>query len=147
MRAILHRLAQRVRRLGVTAEAWYQLARAAIVIRSAARHARVLRDGLCLRPGRSDRGSGLEVARAVARASRFHVKPMACLERSLATLWMLRGRGIAAALRIGCRQQGTALEFHAWVVDDSGAVLAGQGHESSFLPLTPEASAAGPPRP
>jgi hypothetical protein len=134
-----------MRRLGVTAEAWYQLARAALVVRNAARNARTVRDGLCLRPGRSDRACGLEIARAVARASRFHLKPMACLERSLATLWMLRGRGIAAALRIGCRQQGSTLEFHAWVVDECGGVLAGQGHESSFLPMMPEASAAGAP--
>jgi hypothetical protein len=59
---------------------------------------------------------------------------------------MLRRRGIASALRIGCRRQGAAHEFHAWVVDDGGVALAGLGHESSFLALTPEAVPAGTPR-
>jgi hypothetical protein len=140
------RFEQRVRWIGVTVEAWYHLARAALVVGDAARHSRIIGDGLSHHSGRRDPGGASEIARAVSRASRFHVKRMRCLEQSLASLWMLRRRGIAAALRIGCRSKGGILDFHAWVVDDSGSVLAGHGHESSFLPLTPEHIVAGPVR-
>jgi len=52
-----------------------------------------------------------------------------CLEQSLALLWMLRKRGIAADLRIGARKESNRFEAHAWV-EFQGAVLndAGEAH-------------------
>jgi len=41
-----------------------------------------------------------------------------CVVRSLALLWLLRRRGVAAALRIGVRLAGATLFAHAWVEVD-----------------------------
>jgi hypothetical protein len=74
---------------------------------------------------------------AVDRAGRYHLRPMRCLNRSLALLWMLRRRGIATALRLGCRRQGEAHDFHAWVVDGEAKPLVDSPEQGAFVPLQP----------
>jgi hypothetical protein len=49
---------------------------------------------------------------AVAR--RFPL-PLKCLGRSLALCWLLRWRGVDAALHIGVRKNDQSLDAHAWV--------------------------------
>jgi len=60
------------------------------------------------------------VVTAVNRAGRY-VPGGTCLSRSLALAWMLRGRGVAADVRIGAKASG---EFaaHAWV-EHAGVAL------------------------
>ena len=116
----------------LSAEAWCELARAALVVRRAELHPRLLADALRLRPGRGVGGEVVALVGAVGWAVRFHVRPMSCLERALATLWILRRRRFGVALRIGCRGVGGSPEFHAWVVDEGGAVVAGSGEEGTF---------------
>jgi hypothetical protein len=41
-----------------------------------------------------------------------------CLTRSLVLAWLLTGRGVQAAIRIGVRFNGGALDAHAWVECD-----------------------------
>jgi hypothetical protein len=48
-------------------------------------------------------------------AARHTVGPRSCLTRSLLLGWLLRRRGVAAALRIGVRLAGGSLNAHAWV--------------------------------
>ena len=59
-----------------------------------------------------------EVVTAVDRAGRY-VPGGTCLPKSLALAWMLRGRGVPAAVRIGVKTAGQ-FEAHAWV--ESGGV-------------------------
>lgn len=57
----------------------------------------------------------LTTAALVNRAARFPRWPRACLARSLLLIWLLRGRGIDAELRIGVRMLDGQLDAHAWV--------------------------------
>lgn len=41
--------------------------------------------------------------------------PLKCLGRSVALCWLLRARGIDAAVHIGVRKDDAALDAHAWV--------------------------------
>jgi hypothetical protein len=141
--ALLGSLCRRGRQLLLTTEAWWELARAAVVVRAAPRRGRTFHDLLRARPGGKPPREQDEVRRAVARAGRYHLKPMHCLERSLALVRMLRRRGATVALRIGCRRVGGAKEFHAWVVDGEGAVLGGTGYEDHYAALVPEPDCAG----
>lgn len=143
MTALFGTLCRRGRQLLLTAEAWWELARAALAVRAAPRQGRIFHDALRARTGGKPLQELDEVGRAVARASRCHVKPMHCLERALALVRMLRRRGAAVALRIGCRRVGGNLEFHAWVVDGEGAVVGGGGHEDTYAALEPEADSRG----
>jgi len=59
-----------------------------------------------------------EVVTAVDRAARY-VPASTCLSTSLALTWMLRGRGVPAAVRIGVKTAGH-FDAHAWV--ESGGV-------------------------
>jgi hypothetical protein len=53
---------------------------------------------------------GLAVRRAAAPLG------LSCLPQSLAVLWLLRRRGVAAELRFGAKLDQHALAAHAWVV-------------------------------
>ncbi|HVL68889.1 MAG TPA: lasso peptide biosynthesis B2 protein [Vicinamibacterales bacterium] len=72
--------------------------------------------------GLDDLASARELARAVGRASNNGPYAGNCLSRSLALLWMLRGRGIVGELRYGARTADGKLEAHAWV-ELNGRVL------------------------
>ena len=61
-----------------------------------------------------------DVVTAVDRAGRY-VPGGTCLPKSLALAWMLRGRGLAATVRIGVRTAG-GFEAHAWVECNGVAV-------------------------
>jgi hypothetical protein len=116
-------------------EAWWELLRALVLVRLPSGRAWWLQDALSVQPGKNDRALTAAVSLAVNRASRYHIRPMRCLNRSLALLWMLRRRGIATALRLGCRRQGEALDFHAWVVDAEAKPLNDIWEHSAFFPL------------
>ncbi len=53
--------------------------------------------------------------RFVRLAARHHLWPMACLPQALALRWLLAREGVPAAVMIGVRKDGGALEAHAWV--------------------------------
>jgi len=61
-----------------------------------------------------------DVVTAVDRAARY-VPGATCLSKSLTLAWMLRGRGIAAEIRIGVKTAGQ-FEAHAWVEHEGVAV-------------------------
>ena len=56
-----------------------------------------------------------EIARLEAAAARDFPWRTNCLEQSLVLGWLLRRRGIPAALRIGGRKDAEGFEAHAWV--------------------------------
>lgn len=58
------------------------------------------------------------VARVAGIASRRGPLPVTCVPRSLLVWWLLRRRGIDAALRVGVSGSGTAFRAHAWVEHD-----------------------------
>lgn len=80
-----------------------------------------------------------ERARAAVRmvrlATRYGPVRGNCMERSIATRWVLRRHGIPAAIRIGvCRENGR-LEAHAWV-ECGGVVVDGDAQAGTrFQPL------------
>lgn len=81
------------------------------------------------------------IARMSAAAARNLFFATNCLENSLVLWWLLRGRGIAAELRIGARKKLERLEAHAWVELDS-QVLNDAGEEHCHFvpfegPITP----------
>ena len=150
----------------LVAEAWLELLRAMVRVRVSAGRARWLSEALCLPPSPRSQGTGVRsqqaganssltpergwaaktsevleasavCSAAVDRAGRYHLGPMRCLNRSLALLWMLRRRGIATALRLGCRRQGEAHDFHAWVVDGEAKPLVDSPEQAAFVPLQP----------
>jgi hypothetical protein len=63
-----------------------------------------------------------EAARAVARAAHNAPYRGNCLSRSIALMWLLRRRGLAADLRFGARMRERNLEAHSWV-EHGGIVL------------------------
>jgi hypothetical protein len=77
------------------------------------------------------------VVEAVERAGRFLPKAMTCLEQSLALVWMLRRRGLAAKLQVGCRRDGPVMCFHAWVAGPTGTPIKTEDSESPFVPFVP----------
>jgi hypothetical protein len=126
------------------AEAWWELLRARVRILVPSGRAKWLRNVLRISSGRHDPLAIDKLTVAVNRASQYHVRPMRCLDRSLAIVCMLRRRGIATALKIGCRRQGEVLDFHAWMdgTDDSAPVAnaggpahPGSPNENAFLPF------------
>ncbi len=91
--------------------------------------------------GASEKESAQVIARMAAAAARNLFCATNCLENSLVLWWLLRGRGIAAELRIGARKKLERLEAHAWVELDS-QVLNDAGEEHCHFvpfegPITP----------
>ena len=85
--------------------------------------------------GASVQKSVLLVARmqeAAARNLFFHAN---CLEQSLVLWWLLRRRGIDAALRIGARKESDRFEAHAWVELDSQVLNDASAEHRHFVPF------------
>lgn len=81
---------------------------------------------------------------AAARHGRIRAK---CLERSLLLWWLLRRRGAPAALHIGVRKDGDALQAHAWIELDGEVLADSVDVRARFAPFSRAiAPAAGPPR-
>ena len=74
-----------------------------------------------------------DVVTAVDRAGRY-VPGGTCLPKSLALAWMLRRRGVAAAVRIGVKKDGR-FEAHAWVECGGVAVTEPSGIEDRFATI------------
>ena len=74
-----------------------------------------------------------QCARSVDRASRHGLVPGDCLSRSLTLCWMLRRRGLVAALHLGGRKRRDTIEAHAWV-SFGGEVLNDQPDVGSRYP-------------
>ncbi len=66
-----------------------------------------------------------DVVASVDRAGRY-VPGGTCLPKSLALAWMLRGEGVAAAVRIGVKTAG-GFEAHAWVESEGTAITTPDG--------------------
>ena len=74
-----------------------------------------------------------DVVTAVDRAGRY-VPGGTCLPKSLALAWMLRRRGVSAAVRIGVRTAG-GFEAHAWVEVEGVALPAPDGAADRFAAI------------
>ena len=78
---------------------------------------------LAMMDRRPARGGGIgrdaetvgQLVRAAEGAGRYGFYRGDCLSRSLALLWLLRRRGLAAELQLGARLIDGQLEAHAWV--------------------------------
>ncbi len=139
-------------------EAWWELLRAAILVRIPLGRQKMLEQALNTgkiargsgNPTTGDRGGmgmgqlhfplvpvspGVPFVKAVNRARRWQPKSMNCLEQSLALVWMLRRRGLAARLQIACRRNGAELRFHAWVAGPDSTPLVPSEKVSPFTPL------------
>lgn len=109
--------------LGRVHEAWWMLLGADVMVglvpfrlwRKTLRRALVGADGGVSSPEglRSDRIR--PVLKAFGIALRNHYRSMNCLRRSLALVWMLRRRGVAARMVIGVRRDNGEMAAHAWV--------------------------------
>ncbi len=77
------------------------------------------------------------LAQLVYAASREGLLTGACLERSLALWWLLRGHSFPAELRIGGRKDGARFQAHAWVELD-GLALNETGPQD-YVPFEPSA--------
>ena len=88
---------------------------------------------------RSVRGSAIadhEIGDRIAamdRAARY-LPGATCLAKSIGLVWMLRGRGVAAHVRIGVRTL-EAFESHAWVELDGVALTDPNAPEGAFVPI------------
>ena len=96
----------------LAAQAWMELLRAAVLLRTPWR-GRLFRDHAMSNAG--GRGDANRIQHLLNLAGAHHLKPMNCLERSIALRQLLLRHGIAAELRIGVRKHGDQLEGHAWV--------------------------------
>jgi Transglutaminase-like superfamily len=114
-------------------EAWWGLLRAAIRIRIQWRRRELLENAMQPIPGMADTRQEAAIRTAINSACRLQPKPMHCLEQGLAFVWMLRRRGIAGHLQVGCRREGSLFRFHAWVTG-IGVPTPGQ-NEIPFSPL------------
>ncbi|MGA7626113.1 MAG: lasso peptide biosynthesis B2 protein [Candidatus Acidiferrales bacterium] len=82
----------------------------------------------------SDGESARVIARMEAAAARNIFVRANCLEQSLVLWWLLRRRGIDAALRIGGRKESGQFEAHAWV-ELNGVVLGSNQEHRHFVPF------------
>jgi hypothetical protein len=121
-------------------EAWCRLLQAFVLIRIPLGRQKLLQramsTGAVTRPARrADPVLTAAIVKAVGRGRHFHFKAMRCLEQSLALVWMLRRRGLAARLQLGCRRDGSELRFHAWVMGADFAPLELSEQKNPFSPL------------
>lgn len=75
--------------------------------------------------------------RMVDIASRYHLRPMTCLRRSLVLQWLLNRRGIPATLRFGVRKEEGQLHAHAWLEHQDVPIGEPPGITERYAPLTP----------
>lgn len=100
-------------------------------------------------PRRTARSAGPEeIARCVwaaGAASRHHLRPMHCLERSLCLRQLLGRRGCETRLRIGVAREESRLLAHAWVELEGRPVGETESVMARFEPLLEfeEAAASG----
>jgi hypothetical protein len=85
--------------------------------------------------GASVQESALVIARMQETASRNLLFRTNCLERSLVLWWLLRRRGIDAAMRIGARKESDRFEAHAWVELDSQVLNDASAEHRYFVPF------------
>jgi hypothetical protein len=114
-------LSARERRETVLAAALIPLAAARLRVAGSHRILSGLGRPLASRSG-VDLAAARQAARAVARAAGHAPYGGTCLSQSIALVWLLRRRGLAAHLRLGARRREGALEAHAWV-EHGGVVL------------------------
>lgn len=107
-----------LRDVGLLAECWLELARAAAEVRLRPSLV-VARNGPASNVGRSLQSRRpTEICRWIERAASIHFKRMTCLERALAAKRVLRRRGFNAELHIGVRRADQSYEAHAWLTLD-----------------------------
>jgi hypothetical protein len=101
--------------------AWLALIAVDLVLPTGFRHVHErLRRCQTHEPRRNDPALVIDVVWAVDEACVWYAKRAACLQRSVVATWLLRRRGIAAALVIGYRS--VPFESHAWVEVDGRVV-------------------------
>jgi hypothetical protein len=86
-------------------------------------------------PAASEKQSAEVIARMAAAAARNFFFDTNCLEQSLVLWWLLRRRGITAALRIGARKELERFEAHAWVEVDSAVLNDANAEHQHFVPF------------
>ena len=79
--------------------------------------------------------SALLIARMQAAAARNLFFRANCLEQSLVLWWLLRRRGIDAALRIGARKDSNRFEAHAWLELNSQVLNDASAEHRHFVPF------------
>jgi hypothetical protein len=132
--------AEWTRSLILVIEAWWKLAWAAVRIRIPFGRQKLVQramstSAMTRRARRVAPIQTVSLVKAVDYSRRFHAKGMYCLEQSLALVWMLRRRGLAATLQIGCRRDGAEFRFHAWVAGWDGTPLQSSDIENRFAPF------------
>ena len=85
--------------------------------------------------GASAQESALLIGRMQEAAARNLFFRTNCLEQSLVLWWLLRRRGIDAALRIGARKESDRFEAHAWVELDSQVLNDASAEHRHFVPF------------
>ena len=85
--------------------------------------------------GASVQESALIIARMQAAAARNLFFRANCLEQSLVLWWLLRRRGIDAALRIGARKDSNRFEAHAWLELNSQVLNDASAEHRHFVPF------------
>jgi hypothetical protein len=85
--------------------------------------------------GASLQESALIIARMQAAAARNLFFRTNCLVQSLVLWWLLRRRGIDAALRIGARKDSDRFEAHAWIELDSQVLNDASAEHRHFVPF------------
>jgi hypothetical protein len=86
-------------------------------------------------PVASAQESALSIARMQATAARNLFFRSNCLEQSLVLWWLLRRRGLNAALRIGARKDSERFEAHAWVELGSQVLNDASAEHRHFVPF------------
>jgi hypothetical protein len=81
----------------------------------------------------------LRMAQLAAWPYRLLPLPSSCLRRSLVLAWLMRRRGLDAAVRFGVRRESSGIEAHAWVTCDG--IDVGHSSDPRFLPLGADAVA------
>ncbi len=74
-------------------------------------------------------------AALVQAAATFALVPVRCLERSLVLARLLRQQRLGGRLRFGVRNEGRAIQAHAWVEFGSQALGEPAGVADTYLPL------------
>jgi hypothetical protein len=94
--------------------------------------ARLLGDeGRALGMGREeDAPVARRVAWAVRRVARRVPLRCACFERSVATRFMLRRRGVDSILHLGVHRGRSGVRAHAWLCSGGDVVVGGPGHHN-----------------
>lgn len=76
-----------------------------------------------------------DLERLVDIAARHHIRPTACLQRSLVLQALLLRQGLATDLRIGVRRHASTLRAHAWLESAGRPLFENLNVDADFLPL------------